>query len=134
MPQPCSLGNFGRFANLPFRLFEFRLFEICFVFRVSYFEFEPSQRPRIMQLHLELPQESTRNWRLAAEYSRLGYIGRVWMLLRNGADPDAKAADGTTAQSILDGIDDPDALAAKALLAVARHNLEALKEGHVPWR
>lgn len=66
-----------------------------------------------------------------AEHARHGYVGRVWVLLRNGADPDAKANDGSTLDTILAGMTDPDALAVKALLKAARENAQALKEGRV---
>jgi ankyrin repeat protein len=71
---------------------------------------------------------------MSAEYARHGYVGRVWVLLRNGADPNAKANDGTTVDSILAGIDEPDAAAVRALLKVAQEHQKSLKAGDVRSR
>jgi ankyrin repeat protein len=46
-------------------------------------------------------------------------VGIVWILLSHGARSDARADDGTTVESLLEGRDDPDAAAIRRLLEVA---------------
>ena len=63
-------------------------------------------------------------------WSRSGYVGRVWNLLKAGADPEAKGDDGTTVDSPLQNRRDADADAVRALIQSVR-NRRAAEQGKV---
>lgn len=53
-------------------------------------------------------------------WAKFGYLGRVWTLLAAGADPNATTADGVTVETLLEGRNDAESEAVRALIQVAR--------------